>query len=146
MEWDACLFKTLETEQVVNHDCPQISPHFSCVFHLSSPTLLCAPLPPPPSMTSMQIQVGWYFWMLHVLDASGDTILLGLTAFPSLVARSSWNPPRPRAAGIKAAAGAGRIQRHSSVSTTSARVPSPAAKATAAAPSSAPSPLVPAVR
>ena len=149
MEWDACLFKTLESKQVkltVTSDCPQIPTYFSCVFHLSSPTLLCAPLPPPPSMTSMQIQVGWYFWMLHVLDASGDTILLGLTAFPSLVARSSWSPPRPRAAGIKAAAGAGRIQRHSSVSTTSARVPSPAAKATAAAPSSAPSPLVPAVR
>ena len=84
--------------------------------------------------------------MLHVLDASGDTILLGLTSFPSLVARSSWNPPGPRAAEIKAAAHAGRIQRHSSVSATSARVPSPAAKATAAAPSSASSHLVPAVR
>ena len=84
--------------------------------------------------------------MLHALDASGDTILLGLTAFPSLVARSSWSPPRPTAARIKAAARAGRIQRHSSVFATSARVPSPAAKATAAAPSSAPSHLVPAVR
>ena len=148
MEWDACLFKTLETEQVkltVTSNCPQIPTYFSCVFHLSSSTPLCVPFPPPPSMTSMQIQVGWYFWMLHVLDASGDIILLGLTSFPSLVARSSWNPPRPRAAGIKAAARAGRIQRHPSVSATSARVPSPAAKATAAAPSSAPSHLVPAI-
>ncbi|KAM7235667.1 hypothetical protein CapIbe_012853 [Capra ibex] len=93
-------------------------------------------------MTSMQIQVGWYFWILHVLDASDDTDFLGLTSFPSLVNGSSWNSPRPKAAGIKAAAGAGRIQRHPSVSATSARVPSPAAKATAAAPSSATSPLV----
>ena len=98
-------------------------------------------------MTSMQIQVGWYFWVLHVLDASDDTIFLGLTSFPSLVAQSPWSPPRPTAAGIKEAAGAGRIQRHSSVSAPSARVPSPAAKATAAAAlSSAPSPLAPAVR
>ena len=149
MEWDTCLFKTLESKQVkltVTSDCPQIPTYFSCVFHSSSPTPLCAPLPRPPSMTSMQIQVGWYFWMLHVLDASGDTILLGLTAFPSLVARSSWSPPRPTAARIKAAARTGRIQRHSSVFATSARVPSPAAKATAAAPYSAPSHLVPAVR
>ena len=145
MEWDACLFKTLESKQVkltVTSNCPQIPTFFSCVFHLSSPTPLCAPLPPPPSMTSMQIQVGWYFWILHVLDASDDTDFLGLTSFPSLVNGSSWNSPRPKAAGIKAAAGAGRIQRHPSVSATSARVPSPAAKATAAAPSSATSPLV----
>ena len=145
MEWDACLFKTLESKQVkltVTSNCPQIPTFFSCVFHLSSPTPLCSPLPPPPSMTSMQIQVGWYFWILHVLDASDDTDFLGLTSFPSLVNGSSWNSPRPKAAGIKAAAGAGRIQRHPSVSATSARVPSPAAKATAAAPSSATSPLV----
>ena len=85
--------------------------------------------------------------MLHVLDASDDTVFLGLTSFPSLVTWSSWNSPRPKAAGIKAAAGAGRIRRLSSVSATSARVPSPAVKATAAAAvSSATSPLVPAFR
>ena len=46
-------------------------------------------------MTSMQIQVGWSFWMLQVLDASDDTILLGLRSFPSLVAQSSWTTPDP---------------------------------------------------
>ena len=85
--------------------------------------------------------------MLHVLDASDDTVFLGLTSFPSLVAQSSWNSPRPKAAGIKAAAGAGRIRRLSSVSASSARVPSSAAKATAAAAvSSATSLLLLAVR
>lgn len=45
--------------------------------------------------------------MLQVLDASSDTIL-GLRIFPLIGCLELWDHPRFRAAGIRAAAGAGK--------------------------------------
>lgn len=48
--------------------------------------------------------------MLQVLDASGDTILLGLRILPLIGCPELLNHPRLRAAGIRAAAGVGGIR------------------------------------
>ena len=103
-------------------------------------------LPPLPSVISMQIHLGWACWMLQALDANVDTIILGLQDPSPHWLPGALGPPQTQSCGNKSSCWCWRHQRQALPDRVTCAVPSPTAKATVTAPSSAPSRPVPAAR
>uniref|UniRef100_A0A8C2S5A6 Calcitonin receptor-stimulating peptide-2 n=1 Tax=Capra hircus TaxID=9925 RepID=A0A8C2S5A6_CAPHI len=94
----------------------------------------------------MQIHLGWACWMLQALDANGDTIILGLQDPSPHWLPGALGPPQTQSCGNKSSCWCWRHQRQALPDRVTCAVPSPTAKATVTAPSSAPSRPVPAAR